>query len=340
MRESLTICIPTYNRRAELSVALESIKNIFGHSVSVVVSDNASTDGTSELCAMYKESAAFKELYYYRWDSNQGADRNYLKSVELSRTEYCMLMGSDDAVLPDTPAVLADVLLGKPDVAIFGRNMYSRDLTILVNAESFWRGYTQRRFSLAQDADYNEYFKTCRSLAAVFSYLSVIVFRKSIWIENAQVQNFIGTAYVHVAALLEGMRNMKPCILQIDARPIVKCRGGNDSFLSAGHYQRFLLDWNGYEKLADIYFPASRRILTQILAKVYRAKCMIVLRYDLERQSNTIAIRQVAERLRSSDWGRQALWWWRLSGFIPVSALKYIYLARKNILRRRTRVTI
>jgi glycosyltransferase involved in cell wall biosynthesis len=39
----LTICIPTYNREAELDDALASIRDAFGGSVNVAVSDNAST---------------------------------------------------------------------------------------------------------------------------------------------------------------------------------------------------------------------------------------------------------------------------------------------------------
>ncbi len=30
---------------------------------------------------------------YFRWDSNKGADRNFLKVVEIASGEYCWLMG-------------------------------------------------------------------------------------------------------------------------------------------------------------------------------------------------------------------------------------------------------
>ena len=53
----LSICIPTYNRRDFLETCLRSVvEELERHpdtSIEVVVSDNASTDGTRELCAAF-----------------------------------------------------------------------------------------------------------------------------------------------------------------------------------------------------------------------------------------------------------------------------------------------
>ena len=53
----LSICIPTYNREKYLQDTLESIvsQDIFKNTndVDIVISDNASTDGTRELVEKY-----------------------------------------------------------------------------------------------------------------------------------------------------------------------------------------------------------------------------------------------------------------------------------------------
>lgn len=64
----LSICIPTYNRAEYLEQCLEAIvhQEGFDERVEVVISDNASTDGTQELCKRY--TAQFSNIRYFRND--------------------------------------------------------------------------------------------------------------------------------------------------------------------------------------------------------------------------------------------------------------------------------
>ena len=62
----LSICIPTYNRAYYLDQCLEAIvhQDGFDERVEVVISDNASTDNTQELCKKYTEQ--YPNIRYFR----------------------------------------------------------------------------------------------------------------------------------------------------------------------------------------------------------------------------------------------------------------------------------
>ena len=95
----LSICIPTYNRANYLKDCLDSIVDQFENKeiynqIEVVISDNASTDETTEIVKSFQ--VKFKNIRYFRNDTNLGVDRNILNMVEKSSGEYCLPIGDDD----------------------------------------------------------------------------------------------------------------------------------------------------------------------------------------------------------------------------------------------------
>jgi abequosyltransferase len=331
---TVTICIPTYNREKELKIALESIRDILGNQVSVVVSDNASTDDTETLCQNPGLIGKFNAFTYFRWPTNQGADRNYLKAVELATTEYCILFGSDDTPTASALNLINEAIQAGADVAVFGRKLYTRDMEREIRSEAFWTVRSRRVLRLDSEADYANYFRTCTSLAGVFSYISAILFRKLAWQVDEQVRSYIGTAYVHVAALFQGMRARGSVQFIVDPRPIVCCRLGNDSFLDGGAFRRFEIDWNAYERLARDYFPQmAGKSLTGILRYQCSAYGLASLRYHILVAGRREQLGQVTFRLRASDWGGGPLVRWRLLNLVPLFILQQVFMVRRIIRR-------
>lgn len=71
----LSICIPTYNRAEYLEKSLDSLVNQENFSqIEVVISDNASTDTTSEVCRKFTEQ--YPNIFYHRNEENIH-DRNF-----------------------------------------------------------------------------------------------------------------------------------------------------------------------------------------------------------------------------------------------------------------------
>lgn len=102
----LTIAIPSYNRAGFLRALLERLMSSTRDlpQVEVLVSDNASSDATPQVC---RDIAMTSRLVCFRNESNIGFDRNYLACIARARGEYVWVLGDDD--LPE-PAVIERVL--------------------------------------------------------------------------------------------------------------------------------------------------------------------------------------------------------------------------------------
>ncbi len=67
--KQLSICIPTYNRKECLSQCLESIiKQSVFNDIEIIISDNASTDGTFDIIKEYCDK--FSNISYFRNSEN------------------------------------------------------------------------------------------------------------------------------------------------------------------------------------------------------------------------------------------------------------------------------
>lgn len=245
MKNKITICIPTYNRAPFLAELLDSIIAQGQSGLQLAISDNASTDNTMEIIENAK--LRFPNLIYYCWPTNMGADRNYLKVVEIADGEYCWLMGSDD-ILPNGAIKRMMEIISNDDIYLIGRTETNFLLKKERNQQWLRSKIKRKDFSFSDKNKLIEYFEDCSSLGGVFSYLSSIIVRREKWNAVTFDEKFIGTAYSHVyillSILLSGGR------LGYYAEPLVISRGGNDSFL-IDWIRRGLLDLKGYAKLAD-----------------------------------------------------------------------------------------
>jgi glycosyltransferase involved in cell wall biosynthesis len=93
----ISICIPTYNRKDLLLAAIESALEQDYEDIEVIISDNASSDGTFDAMAQFHEN---KKVRYYRNDTNIGPLMNYKKCVyEYAEGEYILFLSDDDELV-------------------------------------------------------------------------------------------------------------------------------------------------------------------------------------------------------------------------------------------------
>lgn len=88
----LSICIPTYNRVDALKKCVFSIVDSKYYSpdiVEIVISDNASTDGTFEFVKQFV--SCHKNIIYNRNDRNIGGDLNFIKVLSIGNGEFLKL---------------------------------------------------------------------------------------------------------------------------------------------------------------------------------------------------------------------------------------------------------
>ena len=244
MKSRLSICIPTYNREPFLGVLLDSIiSQANPDEVQIAISDNASSDQTKELVQNIR--LIYPNIVYFRWQENMGADRNYLKAVEISNGDYCWLMGSDD-LIPSGAIKNMLARLRNADIYLVGRTEVTFHLKKIRDFCWLDKGETDQEFDFSSNDEIFRYFCACRSLGGLFSYLSSIVVKRESWNKFPCKNEFIDTLYSHVYVLLNIVMNGGT--LFYTKLPLIVCRSSNDSFFKDG-VQRGLIDFLGYHQL-------------------------------------------------------------------------------------------
>lgn len=246
----LSFCIPTFNFASFIGATLECLARQARDDVEVVVVDGASTDNTEEVVRGF---AGRMPLVFHRCSENGGVDRDLAHAVSLARGEHCWLLSADDLIADGAVERVLALLSTPQDIVLFNRMMCTVDM-VPVAADSFWdEDVVDRRFHLADRSDALAYFGGARSIGALFSFISSILFRRSLWPTSGPAAAVgIGTHFVAAHHLLAAAR--AGAALHVVSRPEVLCRGDNDSFLRAGSLRRFRIDLDGYESIAHNVF--------------------------------------------------------------------------------------
>ena len=190
----LTIAIPTYNRCDLLHRTLESVMTQWSDCIEVIVSDNASTDGTE---AMMEEYSQEKKVRYFRNPENLGMDKNFLKCLQLARGEYIHLLSDDDILLPGAVAkILSLIESERPDYINLNSFTYSTDLYNPNEKKN-------PRINVKEDIVTNDK-KTYMELIGVYiTYISATIIRKSDFLKIQKPERYFGTYFLHAHLVLE-----------------------------------------------------------------------------------------------------------------------------------------
>lgn len=94
MRPRVTIGLPVYNGEKYLSQTLDSLLTQDFEDFELIISDNASTDGTADICR--GRAARDNRIRYYRNEINLGAAPNYKRVFELAQGEFFKWCSHDD----------------------------------------------------------------------------------------------------------------------------------------------------------------------------------------------------------------------------------------------------
>jgi glycosyltransferase involved in cell wall biosynthesis len=112
----VSVGLPVYNGQDYLSQALDALLSQTFSDFELVISDNASTDDTEEICRQY--AAGDRRIRYYRSEENLGAAPNFNRAFELSRGEYFKWAAHDDLCGPEYLERTVAVLDGDASVVL------------------------------------------------------------------------------------------------------------------------------------------------------------------------------------------------------------------------------
>lgn len=96
----VSIGIPVFNGEKLLAQALDALLNQDYNNLEIIISDNGSTDNTSNICKKFVNKDT--RVQYFRSEENLGLSWNFNRVLELSNGKYFMWAAHDDLREPST----------------------------------------------------------------------------------------------------------------------------------------------------------------------------------------------------------------------------------------------
>lgn len=181
----ISICIPQYNRIQYLKISLLKIAEQKEAKIEIVISDDASTDDTSLQIEELKKTYPFP-INYFRFESNQGYDRNLRKSLELASGDYCFILGNDDTLLDNKVINRLTKFIQEnnyPDVGFCNSADYLNIDDVQIRAQQTANIGTGANIAL-------KYYSS-------FSFVAGLIFKKSAF-DSVNTSKLDGSIYVQI----------------------------------------------------------------------------------------------------------------------------------------------
>ena len=229
----LSIAIPTFNRDVKLKNQLDSIdaslsRSKYNKRIELLVSDNCSSDNTSQILASFKE---IKKTYKFSVNNNQqnlGGDRNIAISLQKASGRFVWVLCDDDIIDP---------------CAI---NYVFKELSVNKEVGFCFINYFQGIKKTAAIPQNENSIKICSfedfTNEAMFKYsmMSSCVFRKSL-LTKKDLQEHMGESYFHlywVANILLSNPGLiiRKALFTFDHPGVVASREAAENRESIGHY--------------------------------------------------------------------------------------------------------
>lgn len=112
----VSIGLPTYNGALKIRRALDSLLSQTYQNIELIISDNASTDDTREICAEY--ASRDKRIRYIRQKENIGQFQNFPFVLRNANGKYFMWTADDDWWDPRFIEILKNALDARPSYGV------------------------------------------------------------------------------------------------------------------------------------------------------------------------------------------------------------------------------
>jgi len=292
--KDLAICIPAYNRIGCLLDLLKTVVNQINSSnnknIQVCISDDCSPNNLEVPIKTFMENHNV-EYIYWRNETNLGADKNFLKSVEISNARYCWLLGDDDGIPDGKIDLILQYINNYPDINVFFGNRYICNRKLQIRLKEKWTKNKNDFFvDFTNKEKIIEYFDQLNSTTCL-GYLSTLIVKKESWnqIKKDEYEPFIGTIYIQVAMYLL-MLYKKDKLFRITDY-IALSRFGYDNFFYSLK-QRIFMDYYGFLRVSTI-FANDKEIYDSfigIIRRHYNNIFLYAMSYTAELKSSEIEI--------------------------------------------------
>lgn len=112
--EKVSIGLPVYNGEKFIHKCLDSLLEQTYDNFEIIISDNASTDNTKNICQEYSQKD--KRIRYIRQEENIGLLPNFNFVLDHANSKFFMWMGVDDYILPNYIKKNMDILTSNSNI--------------------------------------------------------------------------------------------------------------------------------------------------------------------------------------------------------------------------------
>lgn len=155
----LSIIIPVYQVKNTLKRCVDSVINQSFRDWQIILVDDASTDGSSDICDEYKSNNPRIQVIHLKENSGLSAARN--AGLNKAKGEYITFIDSDDYIAPDTLKALMEELAIHPDYDILEYPVYEH----FGSKEQRIRQFTKHEYS-----DVKEYWLEGRAYKHTYAW--------------------------------------------------------------------------------------------------------------------------------------------------------------------------
>lgn len=123
----ISVLLPSYNNKQYLADAIESVINQTEKGWELIISDDASTDGSFELAQTYTKKD--KRIKVFKNETNLGnpKNRNMLLGYAHPEARFVAILDSDDTMLPERLEMQKRFLEKHPSIGLVGSAIYIID---------------------------------------------------------------------------------------------------------------------------------------------------------------------------------------------------------------------
>ncbi|MGU3362276.1 glycosyltransferase family 2 protein [Methylobacterium sp. M6A4_1b] len=261
----ISICIPTYNRAGMLTELLDSIiAQGMEDEIEVVVSDDASPDGTVAMAESYR--GRIKNFVLIAQPTNLGLDANFLAVVAAATGDYVWLMGDDDRLEPGGLARVLGAIRRWPGVSGLTLGVIDYDVTLRHPTGVRHTPPTQ----LIVDAA--TLFATIGDL---LGFMSALVIDRAKWNAVASDPRIAAFKNYYVQVYIIGRVFERFGQWGVVQEPCVGFRSDNDQFKTKfGWLDRLKIDVAGYDQIASALFAHQPQARTAFRRRIFDSHVM------------------------------------------------------------------
>ncbi|WP_161815303.1 glycosyltransferase family 2 protein [Steroidobacter agaridevorans] len=245
----LSICISTLNRAAFIGSSLDSIISQATDDCEIVVSDNASTDDTENVVA--DRARNFNRLRYVKQHSNDGADRNIDRVVELARGHYCWIFSDDDVMKPEAVRTVLSAL--EHDYCLILVNMEIKDASMQSTIRPRWINFDSDRVYGPSEAD-----RMFAELDGTVVNLCNIIIKRRLWLSRDR-KRYYGSNFIHAGIMFQAQLPEPAFVI---STPLISYRLGNTQTFSSEWPEIWLSRWPALVRSLAISDSAKKQVRT------------------------------------------------------------------------------